>query len=63
MTIAITISTWINPPRVNLVTTPNNQRINKTTAIVYNIDVKLVNKRDSKLILRYILAFVTFGLM
>jgi len=46
MTIAITISTWINPPSVNLVTMPNNHSINKTTAIVYSIDVKLVNKRD-----------------
>lgn len=43
MTIAIIIRTWIKPPSVNLVTTPNNQSINKTTAIVYNIDVKLVN--------------------
>jgi hypothetical protein len=37
MTTAMTNRTWMNPPMVELVTSPNNQSIMRTTAIVYNI--------------------------
>jgi hypothetical protein len=37
--IARTSKTWINPPRVNEVTKPSNQRMIRTTAMVYSMAI------------------------
>lgn len=41
MTTATTKRMWMNPPMVWLLTSPNTQRINKTTAKVHNMGMLL----------------------